>query len=78
MKGTSATTVREIVSAGIAAIFFWFLYAQLDTNTIRVLAFLGMWCLLAVFLMAVYKLFSLPERQKAPSRVSTWRIHFRR
>jgi uncharacterized membrane protein len=78
MKGTSAATVGEFVSAGIAAILFWFLYAQLDTNTIRVLAFLGVWCLLAILLMAVYRSFSLPERQKAPNRVSAWRIRFGR
>jgi len=78
MKGTSAATVGEFVSAGIAAIFFWFLYARLDTNTIRVLAFLGVWCLLAILLMAMYRSFSLPERQKAPNRVSAWKIRFGR
>jgi uncharacterized membrane protein len=69
MKGTSAATVGEFVSAGIAAVFFWFLYAQLDTNTIRVLAFLGVWCLLAILLMAMYRSFSLPERQSPESSV---------
>ena len=78
MKGTSAATVREFVSAGIGAIFFWLLYARLDTNTIRVLAFLGLWCLLAILLMAVYRSFSLPESQKAPNRVFAWRISLRR
>jgi len=78
MKGTSATTVREFVSAGIVAIFFWFLYAQLDTNTIRVLACLGIWCLLAILLMTVYRSSSLPERQKAPNQVSAWKTSLRR
>ncbi len=78
MKGTSAATVREFVSAGIAAIFFWFLYAQLDTNTIRVLACLGIWCLLAILLMAVYRSSSLPEGQKAQNRVSALKISLRR
>jgi len=74
VKGTSAATVGEFVAAGVGAVLFWFLYAQLDTNTIRVLAFLVAWCLLATLLMAVYRLFSLPERQKTPNRVSGWRI----
>ncbi len=74
MKGTSASTVGEFVSASAGAVLFWFLYAQLDTNTIRVLAFLAAWCLLAALLMAVYRLSSLPERQKTPNQVSGWRI----
>jgi len=74
VKGTSAATVGEFVSASVGAVLFWFLYAQLDTNTIRVLAFLVAWCLLAVLLMAVYRLSSLPERQKTPNQVSGWRI----
>jgi hypothetical protein len=78
MKGISAATVGEFVSASVGAVLFWFLYAQLDTNTIRVLAFLGVWCLLAILLMAVYRSFSLPERQKAPNRVPAWRISRRR
>ena len=74
MKGTSAATAGEFVAASVGAVLFWFLYAQLDTNTIRVLAFLAAWCLLAILLMAVYRFFSLPERQKAPNHVSGWRI----